>query len=350
MLSQAREPERRIPAPQRRALPARHRRPTATVVICAYSTHRVPVLRAAVASVLRQLRHDDELVVVIDHNEELLAAARADLTADAAPALRVIANHNRRGLSGARNAGVAAARGELVAFLDDDAVPRADWLARLTEGFAEPEVIGAGGVAAPDWVGGPPAWLPQEFLWVVGCSYRGLPQEPEEIRNPIGATMAFRRTAILQAGGFTDGIGRIGRVPLGCEETELSIRVTRSTGGRILHQPAALVDHVVTAERLRIGYFLHRCWAEGISKAFVSRLAGNQAALASERRYSTRTLPSGVYGGLRDGLGGDLAGFKRAAAIVAGLLVTVAGYLRGSAALAAHPATQSRAWVQEPTG
>jgi hypothetical protein len=205
----------------------------------------------------------------------------------------------------------------------------------LTEAFAEPEVIGAGGVAAPDWESGTrPDWLPDEFLWVVGCSYRGLPEVPAEIRNPIGATMAFRRAAVLEAGGFTDGIGRIGHTPLGCEETELSIRAARATGGRIVQQPAALVDHVVTADRLCVRYFLHRCWAEGISKAFVSRLAGNDAALASERRYTTSTLPAGVYSGLRDGLSGDPSGFKRAAAIVGGLLVTVAGYLRGSAALA----------------
>jgi GT2 family glycosyltransferase len=312
-------------------------RQNVSIIICAYTTRRAPTLRAAVAAVRAQLRAGDELLVVVDHNPELLDLARRELveggTADAAPqaAIRVIANENRRGLSGARNAGVEVARNPLVAFLDDDAVPRPGWLSSLTEPFRELEVVGVGGVAAPAWESERPAWLPEEFLWVVGCSYRGLPLHAAEIRNPIGANMAFRRDVIRQVAGFTDGIGRVGRTPLGCEETELSIRATRATGGRIVHQPAAVVDHLVPAERARVGYFIRRCWAEGLSKAVVSRLMGGDAALASERRYTTRTLPWGVLTGVRDALAGDQAGLRRAAAIAGGLAVTVAGYLRGLA-------------------
>lgn len=305
-------------------------RPPATVVICAYTSRRLNVLQAAAAAVLEQLREGDELLVVIDHNDQLLNAAREAIADDTGRA-RVVANEERAGLSGARNAGIAAARGELVVFLDDDAVPRPGWLGQITEAFADPGVIGTGGVAAPAWETSRPAWLPDEFLWVVGCSYRGLSELPAQIRNPIGANMAFRRTILRETGGFTDGIGRVGRVPLGCEETEFSIRATRESGGRILQQPAAVVDHLVTADRMRLRYFLSRCWAEGISKAFVATLTGSDAALASERRYTTRTLPAGVVAGLRDGIRGDRAGFGRAAAIICGLAITVAGYIRGSA-------------------
>ncbi len=313
-------------------------RQNVSIIICAYTSRREQTLRAAVAAVRGQLVGGDELLVVVDHNPELLELMQRELVGgrpvDAAPeaASRVIANENLRGLSGARNTGVDAARNQLAVFLDDDAVPRPGWLASLTEPFRDPGVVGVGGVAAPAWESERPSWLPDEFLWVVGCSYRGLPQQPTQIRNPIGANMAFRRDVIRQASGFTDGIGRVGRTPLGCEETELSIRVTRATGGRIVQQPSAVVDHLVPAERARVGYFIHRCWAEGISKAVVSRLTGGDAALASERRYATRTLPIGVLTGIRDGLTGDGAGFRRAAAIAGGFTVTVAGYLRGLAA------------------
>lgn len=216
-------------------------------------------------------------------------------------------------------------------FLDDDAIPRPGWLAQLTEPFADPEVIGTGGLAIPAWEVDPPDWLPEQFLWVVGCSYKGLPECQWQIRNPIGANMAFRRDVVETAGGFSDGLGRVGRTPLGCEETEFSIRATQISGGRIIQQPTAIVDHMVTADRLRLRYFIHRCWAEGISKAIVSRLAGSDAALASERTYTTRTIPAGIARALRDGLCGDPAAFGRAVAIVVGVAVTVAGYLRGSA-------------------
>ena len=310
-------------------------RPPATVVICAYTANRMEILRSSALAVREQLLDGDELLVVIDHNDRLLHAARETIAEDSR-GVRMLANDGPAGLSGARNAGAAAARGELVVFLDDDAVPRAGWLAQITAAFADPDVIGTGGIATPAWETARPDWLPDEFLWVVGCSYRGLTQLPEEIRNPIGANMAFRRSVIGDTGGFTDGIGRVGRVPLGCEETEFSIRAARLSGGRILQQPAAVVDHLVTADRMRLRYFLSRCWAEGISKAFVATLTGNDAALASERRYTTRTLPIGVVAGFRDGLTGDRAGFKRSAAIVGGFAVTVAGYLRGS--------TKARGW------
>jgi GT2 family glycosyltransferase len=313
--------------------------PSATVVICAYTPRRFSALRAGISAVTDQLSIDDDLLIVIDHNPELLELVAGTIAVDGresdpATQVRVIANDHEQGLSGARNTGVAAARGEIVAFLDDDAVPRADWLTQLREPFIDHAVIGVGGVARPTWETEPPNWFPPEFLWVVGCSYKGLPERVTEIRNPIGANMAFRREVLESAGGFTDGIGRVGRTPLGCEETEFSIRATRMTAGRIVQQPTATVDHLVTTDRARFSYFLHRCWAEGISKAIVSRLAGSDSALASERHYTTRTLPAGFVLGLRDGIAGKRAGFKRAAAIVVGLAVTVAGYLRGSLARA----------------
>lgn len=335
-LEPTRAPERQAhdpaPGPAGRAAGA-VARPRVSVVICAYTARRVETLLEAARAVRGQLSDGDELLVIADHNPQLLEQVRERIgtpgeRSDAA--VRVLANEHRRGLSGARNTGIAAAGGELVAFLDDDAVPRAGWLERLIEPFQDPGVIGAGGVAAPRWERARPDWMPEEFLWVVGCSYRGLPEVPAPIRNPIGANMAFRRSVLQDVGGFTDGIGRVGRTPLGCEETEFAIRAARETGGRIVQQPAATVDHLVTVERQRLRYFLHRCWAEGISKAVVSTLTGGEAALASERRYTTRTLPAGVLHGVRAGLAGEPAGFRRAAAIIAGLTVTVAGYLRGS--------------------
>jgi cellulose synthase/poly-beta-1,6-N-acetylglucosamine synthase-like glycosyltransferase len=310
-------------------------RPSASVVICAYTERRFAALQAAVEGTVAQLLETDEVLVVIDHNAALLEQATARFcapSADQIPRIRVLENVQERGLSGARNTGVEAAGGELIVFLDDDAEPQPDWLAQLTSAFTDASVIGAGGVAVPAWEVAPPAWLPGEFLWVVGCSYVGLPEQSVEIRNPIGANMAFRRETILRAGGFTDGIGRVGRTPLGCEETELSIRARRLTGGRIMHEPLAIVAHLVTADRLRPAYFIHRCWAEGVSKAIVARLAGSGAALESERRYTTHTLPAGVLAGIRDGIRSDRGGFGRAAAIIGGFTVTVAGYARGRAA------------------
>ena len=296
-----------------------------SVVICAYTERRGDQLLAAVESVRRQRRQAQEVMLVIDHNERLLARARARMAG-----VTVVANQGARGLSGARNTGVQLSRGDVVAFLDDDATADPDWLEMLLDAIAEPDVIGVGGLARAVWEGGSPAWFPPEFLWVVGGSYEGLPRERKEIRNPIGANMAFRRDAFEAVGGFVDGIGRIGAIPLGCEETEFAIRVRqRMPGSRVLHVPEAAVDHHVSRDRGTWRYFVSRCWAEGSSKAAVARLVGSDAGLSSERSYVARTLPLGVASGVRAGLRGDWGGLGRAAAIVVGLLVTTAAYLVG---------------------
>jgi GT2 family glycosyltransferase len=305
--------------------------PSVSVIICAYTDRRWPVLVDAVASARAQEPAPLEVVLVIDHNDDLLTRARAEL---ASAGVAVVANAQRQGLSGARNTGVAKARGDVVAFLDDDAIARPGWLASLTAAYAsDAAVVGTGGVAVPRWETGKPDWFPEEFLWVVGCSYVGLPEQPAPIRNPIGANMAFRRAACTDAGGFSHGIGRVGKTPLGCEETELSIRVRAANhGATILQVPGAAVDHLVTAERVRWTYFRSRCWAEGLSKALVTDSVGHDQGLASERTYATRTLPLGVLRGLGDALRGDLSGLRRAGAIVAGLGITTAGFVRGTIA------------------
>jgi GT2 family glycosyltransferase len=301
-----------------------------SVVICSYTQQRWAGLLDAVASVERQSQAALETIVVIDHDPELLERATATLKN-----ANVIESTGEPGLSGARNTGVMEAHGEIVAFLDDDAIADDTWLEELALAYEDLHVIGAGGVARPRWVDGKTSrWLPREFYWTIGCSYRGLPTERAPIRNPIGATMSFRRAVFDRIDGFSSVMGRVGSTPLGCEETELSIRARRAyPGGVVLHVPTAGIEHYVAVERLSWGYFSSRCWAEGLSKALLSRRVGNKEALQSERDYILSTLPAGVLGGLHDTLHGDSAGIARAGAIVAGLLITVAGYVRGQLTL-----------------
>lgn len=305
--------------------------PSVSVIICSYTQQRWDALLDAVASVGRQTQAALETIVVVDHNSDLLERATATLR-DAC----VIESTGERGLSGARNTGVTAARGEIVAFLDDDAVADDTWLEELGRAYEDPSVIGAGGVARPRWAEGrAPRWLPLEFYWTVGCSYRGLPTHMAPIRNPIGAGMSFRRTVFDRVGGFVSGIGRVGRTPLGCEETELSIRARRAySGAVVLHMPSAGVEHTVAVERVSWRYFRSRCWAEGLSKALVTEAVGSTDALSSEWMYTLRTLPTGVLRGLSDGVRGDHTGYLRAGAIIGGFLVTASGYLRGRLARA----------------
>jgi GT2 family glycosyltransferase len=291
-------------------------------VICAYTEDRWELLTRAVHSVERQDSPCD-LTIVIDHNAALLARAQARW-----PRHNVVANHLERGLSGARNAGVAACQGaDVVAFLDDDAEAHPGWLTALTAPFDDPSVGLVAGHVEPSWAVAPPTWFPPEFLWVVGCSYLGLPERAADVRNPIGASMAVRGTVFDQVGEFMYGIGRIGRVPLGCEETEFAIRAARA-GYRTRYEPSSRIGHHVPAARATVTYFLRRCYAEGVSKASVARSVGSGAALQSERTYITRTLPAGVVRSVTAGRAGSLG---RAGMIIAGCATAGVGYMVGLA-------------------
>jgi GT2 family glycosyltransferase len=303
--------------------------PTATVAICAYTTRRWENLLQAVGSVLRQLRRGDECLLVIDHNDQLLGRVREAFAGESR--VRVMPSAGPQGLSGARNTAIDASRGGLVAFLDDDAVAGDGWLERMRAALSDEHVFGVGTAALPRWPGGRrPAWFPPEFDWVVGCSYLGLPQRESDVRNVIGAAMAFRREAFDLAGEFSSAVGRVGTTPTGCEETELCIRLRQARPGvRIAYLPDVAVAHEVTADRIRVSYFFRRCYGEGLSKARVARLVGADSGLSTERAYVVDVLPRGVLRDLARGIRGDWSGWPSAALIVGGVLVTGCGYLVG---------------------
>jgi glycosyltransferase involved in cell wall biosynthesis len=303
------------------------RAPTISVVVCAYTERRWDELIDAVASVRGQTAPPFEIIVSVDHNPALRQRVSRQL-----PDVVVTDNQQRQGLSGARNTGVAVTRGEVVAFLDDDATAAPDWLERLGAGYADPDVLGVGGAIEPVWSTNRPRCFPEEFDWVVGCTYRGMPQTLAPVRNLIGANMSFRRTVLNTVGGFRCDIGRIGTRPLGCEETELCIRSRRRwPNGRFLHDPSARVHHRVPASRASWRYFHARCYAEGLSKALVARASSVRSGLASERAYTMRVLPRGMARGVMEAFAhGDPAGLGRSVMIASGLAVTTAGYLVGT--------------------
>ena len=303
-------------------------RPSVSVVICAFTGKRWEETLAAVGSVRTQTYPATEIILVIDHNPALQERFTAAL-----PEVTVTANQQAQGLSGGKNTGVALARGDIVAFLDDDAVAHPQWLAYLVESYRDPAVAGVGGLTLPRWETAQPGWFPDEFAWTVGCTYRGMPTSRAPVRNLHGGNASFRRSVFGEVGGFSNAIGRdIGKRPLGCEETEFCIRLgQRLPGSRLLFDNRAMIWHLIPAARTRFSYFRSRCYAEGLSKALVTASVGAGDGLSSERHYTTSTLPRGVLRGLLDLLRGHPAGAGRAGAIIIGLAETTAGYLAGLA-------------------
>ena len=297
-----------------------------SVVICAYTEDRWDDVLAAVTSVHAQSFEPHEVIVVVDHNRSLYTRLKSAL-----PDVIVVENREQRGLSGGKNTGVSVAGGEVVAFLDDDAVATPDWLKFLLDSYSDEAVIGVGGLTLPWWETSRPAWWPEEFNWVVGCTFVG--REPGPVRNLLGGNASFRRDVFGFAGGFPSHIGRSATTqrPLGCEETEFCIRAAqRRPGSVFLFDARAVIWHRVPQARSRFGYFRSRCYAEGLSKAQVTRSVGVAAGLSTEGRYTAVTLRRGITRGLLRGVQGDTAGLARSAAIIVGLLEASAGYAVGA--------------------
>jgi glucosyl-dolichyl phosphate glucuronosyltransferase len=308
-----------------------------SVVVATYNANRRDELDACLSAIGRQTVAPLEVIVVVDHNPDLLAAAR-----QAFPSAKVFENRHARGLAGARNTGIEAAGASIIAFVDDDARPEPEWLERLHACFADPSAVGVGGALIPRWTGGMPRWLPTEFYWVFGCSYTGLPKQLGPVRNPIGANMAVRKRTLEEIGGFrADGDGdqpralrsrgmvrAQGNVP---DDTDLAIRVKQRWPESIwLYQPEAKVLHTVTRERASLSYFVRRSFEEGAGKARLAAFVGSKDGLSSERRYLSSVLPHGIAEGLRHLLHGDPQGALRAIAIVIGVISSGAGFVHAS--------------------
>jgi glycosyltransferase involved in cell wall biosynthesis len=304
----------------------------ASVIVCAYTEKRWPQIEMALDSIARQAVPPQEVIVVVDHNPALQERLEAEY-----PKLEVIPNKFERGLSGARNTGILHSAGDIVVFLDDDARAEPGWLETMLAPYDDESVLGVGGLVLPDWGSVPrPGWLPDEFLWVVGCSYRGLPEAKAEIRNPVGANMSFRRSAFDRAGLFDSSVGRnvLDSRPAGCEETEFSIRLIQLwPNGKIIYEPQSVVHHHVDPSRGTWRYFFDRCYAEGRSKARVARLSQRSVALSSERTYVLQTIRRAINQEFRGVFRLDGRNARgRLAALVLGVSWTAGGYLRARVA------------------
>jgi glycosyltransferase involved in cell wall biosynthesis len=291
-----------------------------SVVIPCHAMGRWPLLVQAVASVQNQTPEPVEVVVVVDHNQQLFERAKAELSG-----VTVLPNRFARGVSGNRNTGAFHTTTPIVALLDDDARARPGWLSSLTEPLADPAVVGTGGLAIAYWEQGRPPWFPDELLWTVGGSFADAPRTAVAVRNTWSLSMAVRRQPFERVGGFHVGFTKVGNRSRP-EDTDLCLRMSHHTGGHWIHAPGAVVDHLVPVDRATVRYLLARCYAEGRGKVSMGRRHRGSVDLGPEWTYLRRTLPRAVGRELARTLTGKgLVGAARAASMLGALAAAAAG-------------------------
>lgn len=278
--------------------------PLLSIIITSYTVERLPGLMELLDSIRKQTYSNIETIFVAEGSPELCHRVGQYGEAQGLPAFRVLFNDGEPGASAARNLGIRSARGEIVAFTDDDAVLFPDWGEQMVATYQDDTIVGVTGPALPLWQDKPVGWLPEEFYWLIGCTswadWRGL----TEVRNVWLQNASFRREAFHLAGLINTALGprdstqgfkgREFKEGVVSEEIELSLRVRRATQRRLVYNPQVRVRHKIDAKRLRLSYITRWSYWMGYSKSKIRRLYPQAMpgadSLSQERQLLRRIL------------------------------------------------------------
>ncbi|MGB2799364.1 MAG: glycosyltransferase family 2 protein, partial [Dehalococcoidia bacterium] len=264
-----------------------------SVIICAYTMERLKDIHEAVDSVLAQTLKPHEVIVAVDHNQELLHSLKSELPPD----VKVVLNDSPHGGSSATdNVGVSIATGDIVAFMDDDAVAERDWIEQLVKPYQEPSILAVGGKIVPVWQNERPKWFCEELNWIVGSTYKGHPEDRTEVRNLIFCNASLRRQVFDSLGLFPADTGRSVNWGTGFESQFFLRMKSRMPEAVVLYEPSAIVYHKVTSQRAKMKYLILRCYNEGFHKAKVKRACAglSQRPLSTESSYLRYLLLSAI--------------------------------------------------------
>jgi glycosyltransferase involved in cell wall biosynthesis len=276
-----------------------------SIIVPCYSLERLGDIYELLDSVNAQTYHNIETLVVAERSPELASNISSYVKEKGYGNIKAIYNEGDWGSYSARNLGIEQAQGDVLAFIDDDALLFPDWAEETARSYAEDDsVIGLTGPILPLWQDSSMSWFPRELYWIFSCTYWDW-TEKREVRNGYGTNISFLRQAFDAYGLFKNSLetgergGSDWQRP-GAKETEFSVRVTQKTGKRIVYNPNIRVKHKVYRYRLSTGFIAKRSYWEGYAKAWLKRWSrsSNSKVLATEyellRRIFLNLLPGSL--------------------------------------------------------
>ena len=234
-------------------------------------------------SVARQtLSADRWECIVVDNNSKDDTRQRVEAFAAEHPQLNVVYHlEQNQGLSYARNAGIAKAQGDIIAFVDDDERIVPEFVEAYVELFDnKSDAMSAGGKIVAEYPTGCPRWMshyteqpianPMDF----GSEVKLFPKR----RIPGGGNMAMRRSVFEEVGVFNPNLGRTGGRLIGGEESELFERMAER-GMACYYVPRAVMYHIIPKSKLQPDYFERLSYNTGISQRLRAEMRGRKVRL-----------------------------------------------------------------------
>jgi glycosyltransferase involved in cell wall biosynthesis len=268
-------------------------------------------------------------ILVIDNASVDNTAAVVAAAAGRSSVPVVYLTEQKSGKSHALNTAVAHARGDLLVFTDDDVLPSPGWLAAYAQAFSETGADYAAGRILPLWEAPPPRWLTAPLYGVLavqdGGTRRLTLNGMSDHVMPIGANMAIRRHVLDSVGGWNPELGKLKNTLRTGEDHEFALRLV-AAGFAGVYEPEASVLHRVSADRLRLPYFVRWGYGNGVITA------GLEQDYPSTPHYVLgvpRYLWRRVVKDLVSGASGILTLNPGRCASAAMRLPWFAGYLRG---------------------
>ena len=251
-------------------------RPFISVIIA--TINRTHYLEKCLKAILAD-SYDEYEIVIVDQGEDNQTKELIDGQFSRVDRIRYL-HTDTIGLSHARNLGWENAKGEIIAFIDDDAIPVAGWLEAYAKVFLEtdPTPGMVGGKIEPIWEVPKPKWYPKEREFLLATYDIGDKIKPfPELELPIGANFAVLRRIIEDFGGFDDRVGfnqSRKKSMIAGEDTLIGLRA-REAGYAIYYQPDAKVFHHISATKLSRRYFLRRHYWEGVTQIVLMNCRNN---------------------------------------------------------------------------
>jgi glycosyltransferase involved in cell wall biosynthesis len=278
--------------------------PLVSVVVSTYSEERFSDLINLLYSLNDQTYRNFEVIIVVEKSKELFNKLHEYVKEKQFLNARLSFNCGRQGLSSARNLGIRQAGGEIIAFIDDDALASPAWLQEMVKTYSDhPDAIGVTGPIIPLWESKSMDWCPKEYYWLFACTHEAV-SRAHPVRNGYGANISFKKDILDKYGAFKQSLGSQGDFrPTTAEETELSYRLTNITDKIIIYNPGITVNHRVLLYRFSPEYLWERAKREGFSKILIRKMLDNkyrEVFLDTEfnllKRIFFHLIPDTVFG------------------------------------------------------